>query len=163
MRAGRRQLAFAWRNSNALHRQIPKLPECRQPILLRQTSRIYRTVVDVFAEFSRKASMTGSVKVLAGSLLFLGLFLVILAEIEPKLRLLIRSKDVHGDNFAFFLLLEDGIHNLQQEGFEAGFSLGDIAVDLHPAVQIDFVIQNVVGSLHACSGSGNAETEIGKV
>src|ERR1700686_3160501 len=71
-------------------------------------------------------------------------FWVLIRKIQAKLRFFVGSEDLHRDDLSFVLLAEEGIHDFQQQGFRAAGSFGDFRVDLHLAVQVNSVVQNVI-------------------
>ena len=82
---------------------------------------------------------------------------LLLCDIESKLGMIIRARDVDGDDFAFFLFLEKGIQGLEKKRFHAGFSLRNLGVNPDSAMQIDLLVQKVVGAICARLGTGYAE------
>jgi len=80
-----------------------------------------------------------------------------LRQIQAELRMLERSPNVHRHNFSLLLFLEEWVHNFQQQSLDPGGSFRNLRIDPQRPVQIDPVIDDVVGPVQACLGPRHAE------
>ncbi len=95
-----------------------------------------------------------------GALDGLGLLVV---QIEAEGRLLVCSRDSNGNDLSLFSLLEEWVHHFQQQCLGAGSGLRYFRVHLHLAVQVDLVIDDVVGTVQAGGCAGDAESEVAEM
>src|ERR1700730_6608578 len=70
--------------------------------------------------------------------------------------------DVYGHDFSPVALLEKRIHHLQQQSLHPCSGLRDLRIHLNLPVEIDSVIDNVVGSVQLCRSAGYSERQLGE-
>src|SRR5258708_204853 len=82
-------------------------------------------------------------------------FLVVEAEAEGGVAE--GSGDADGNDLTFFLFLEKWFNHLQQECLRSFFAIRYFRIDLQLTAQINLLIEQVVGAVHAGIGAGNSE------